>query len=59
MTTQPAPIDVPVRLLSGPTVLIEYAGPRFLTDPTFDPLEGVPHHARLRHDQDHRAAAGP
>lgn len=37
MTTQPAPIDVPVRVLSGPTVLIEYAGLRFLTDPTFDP----------------------
>lgn len=37
MTTQPAAIDVPVRVLSGPTVLIEYAGLRFLTDPTFDP----------------------
>lgn len=28
--------DVPVRVLSGPTVLIEYSGLRFLTDPTFD-----------------------
>ncbi|MFF2198910.1 MBL fold metallo-hydrolase [Streptomyces sp. NPDC058145] len=30
------PIPVPVRVLGGPTVLIEYGGLRFLTDPTFD-----------------------
>jgi len=36
MTTTPAPIDFSIRVLSGPTVLIEYAGLRFLTDPTFD-----------------------
>lgn len=28
--------DVPITVLSGPTVLIEYAGLRLLTDPTFD-----------------------
>ncbi|WP_084038239.1 MBL fold metallo-hydrolase [Demequina sp. NBRC 110053] len=28
---------VPVALVGGPTVLIEYAGLRLLTDPTFDP----------------------
>ncbi|MEV6838149.1 MBL fold metallo-hydrolase [Streptomyces sp. NPDC051133] len=27
---------VPVRVLGGPTVLVEYGGLRFLTDPTFD-----------------------
>jgi hypothetical protein len=27
---------VPVRVFGGPTVLIEYAGLRLLTDPTFD-----------------------
>ncbi|KOV70722.1 MBL fold metallo-hydrolase [Streptomyces sp. MMG1121] len=27
---------IPVRVLGGPTVLIEYGGVRFLTDPTFD-----------------------
>jgi L-ascorbate metabolism protein UlaG (beta-lactamase superfamily) len=27
---------IPVRVLGGPTVLIEYGGLRFLTDPTFD-----------------------
>lgn len=27
----------PVRVLGGPTALFEYAGLRFLTDPTFDP----------------------
>ncbi|WEO96043.1 MBL fold metallo-hydrolase [Streptomyces sp. FXJ1.172] len=27
---------VPIRVLGGPTVLIEYGGVRFLTDPTFD-----------------------
>lgn len=27
----------PVRVLGGPTVLFEYGGLRFLTDPTFDP----------------------
>ncbi len=32
--TTPAP--VPVRVLGGPTTLIEYAGLRLLTDPTFD-----------------------
>lgn len=37
MTTQLAAIDVPVRVLSGPTVLIEYAGLRILIGPTFDP----------------------
>ncbi|MFJ2469830.1 MULTISPECIES: MBL fold metallo-hydrolase [Micrococcaceae] len=36
MTTQTVPTHIPVRVLSGPTVLIEYAGLRFLTDPTFD-----------------------
>ncbi|AXK44853.1 MBL fold metallo-hydrolase [Brachybacterium saurashtrense] len=35
MNTTPT-IDVPVQVLSGPTVLIEYAGLRILTDPTFD-----------------------
>jgi L-ascorbate metabolism protein UlaG (beta-lactamase superfamily) len=33
-TTTPA--QVPVRVLGGPTALIEYGGLRFLTDPTFD-----------------------
>jgi L-ascorbate metabolism protein UlaG (beta-lactamase superfamily) len=28
--------QVPVRVLGGPTTLIEYGGLRFLTDPTFD-----------------------
>ncbi|MGW5429564.1 MBL fold metallo-hydrolase [Streptomyces sp. NPDC004059] len=28
--------QIPVRVLGGPTVLIEYGGLRFLTDPTFD-----------------------
>lgn len=28
--------QVPIRVLGGPTTLIEYAGLRFLTDPTFD-----------------------
>ena len=28
--------DVPIQVLGGPTVLIEYAGLRLLTDPTFD-----------------------
>lgn len=37
MITDTAPTgDIPVRVLSGPTVLIEYAGLRILTDPTFD-----------------------
>lgn len=35
MTTAHA-AEVPIRVLNGPTVLIEYAGLRFLTDPTFD-----------------------
>ena len=30
------PAEVPVRVLGGPTALIEYGGLRFLTDPTFD-----------------------
>ncbi|SES69686.1 MBL fold metallo-hydrolase [Geodermatophilus poikilotrophus] len=30
------PAQVPVRVLGGPTALIEYGGLRFLTDPTFD-----------------------
>ena len=30
------PEQVPVRVLGGPTTLIEYGGLRFLTDPTFD-----------------------
>lgn len=37
MSTSSSPTqDVPIRVLSGPTVLIEYAGLRLLTDPTFD-----------------------
>ncbi|WP_311208401.1 MULTISPECIES: MBL fold metallo-hydrolase [unclassified Aeromicrobium] len=35
MTTSTSP-DVPITLIGGPTVLIEYAGLRILTDPTFD-----------------------
>lgn len=35
MTTTTAP-DVPITLIGGPTALIEYAGLRILTDPTFD-----------------------
>lgn len=35
-TTAQSAADVPVRVLSGPTVLVEYAGLRLLTDPTFD-----------------------
>ena len=31
------PEPVLVRVLGGPTTLIEYGGLRFLTDPTFDP----------------------
>ncbi|GAA2865683.1 MBL fold metallo-hydrolase [Nonomuraea rubra] len=30
------PDQIPVRVLGGPTVLFEYGGLRFLTDPTFD-----------------------
>lgn len=38
MTLETTQADaVTVRVLTGPTVLIEYAGIRFLTDPTFDP----------------------
>ncbi|MBL1081659.1 MBL fold metallo-hydrolase [Streptomyces actinomycinicus] len=29
-------MQIPVKVLGGPTVLIEYGGLRFLTDPTFD-----------------------
>ncbi|MEW9870834.1 MBL fold metallo-hydrolase [Arthrobacter sp. HS15c] len=36
MNTTPDAAEVPIRVLNGPTVLIEYAGLRFLTDPTFD-----------------------
>lgn len=35
-TTHTAELDVPIRVLSGPTVVIDYAGLRLLTDPTFD-----------------------
>ena len=35
-STESVAQDVPIRVLSGPTVLIEYAGLRLLTDPTFD-----------------------
>ncbi|MEU8951936.1 MBL fold metallo-hydrolase [Streptomyces sp. NPDC048489] len=31
-----ANVDFPVRVFGGPTVLFEYGGLRFLTDPTFD-----------------------
>lgn len=33
----PAGHDVSVRLIGGPTAVLEYAGLRLLTDPTFDP----------------------
>lgn len=37
MSSRPATTDqFPVRVLGGPTVLFEYGGLRFLTDPTFD-----------------------
>ncbi|MCX5205896.1 MBL fold metallo-hydrolase [Streptomyces sp. NBC_00237] len=29
--------QIPVRVFGGPTVLVEYGGLRFVTDPTFDP----------------------
>lgn len=35
-TARSVDIGIPVRVLGGPTVLIEYGGLRFLTDPTFD-----------------------
>lgn len=35
-TTNTTKLDVPIRVLTGPTVVIDYAGLRFLTDPTFD-----------------------
>ncbi|MFE3458072.1 MBL fold metallo-hydrolase [Nocardiopsis aegyptia] len=38
VTTTP----VPVRVIGGPTVLIEYGGLRLLTDPTFDPPRDYP-----------------
>lgn len=34
--------NVPVRVLGGPTTLIEYGGLRLLTDPTFDPAGECP-----------------
>ena len=49
-----------INVITGPTVLIEYAGLRFLTDPTFDAPQdydmgitvlkktaGAPHHPRI------------
>lgn len=37
MSVTPSPqTAVPIRVLSGPTVVIDYAGLRLLTDPTFD-----------------------
>ena len=42
--TNPAPIDEPVhvRVLGGPTVLLEIGGLRLLTDPTFDAAGDYP-----------------
>ena len=37
MTTSFLPGTVGIRLIGGPTVLIEMGGLRLLTDPTFDP----------------------
>jgi len=37
MTTSFLPVDVGIRLIGGPTALIEIGGLRLLTDPTFDP----------------------
>ncbi|MGW7415863.1 MBL fold metallo-hydrolase [Streptomyces sp. NPDC054863] len=34
--TGATPEQIPVRVLGGPTALLEYGGLRFLTDPTFD-----------------------
>ncbi|MFF8867585.1 MULTISPECIES: MBL fold metallo-hydrolase [unclassified Streptomyces] len=36
MSSAAADERIPVRVLGGPTVLVEYGGLRFLTDPTFD-----------------------
>ncbi|GLX53227.1 hypothetical protein Shyhy01_61770 [Streptomyces hygroscopicus subsp. hygroscopicus] len=36
MAATARPVDLPVRVLGGPTVVLEYGGLRFLTDPTFD-----------------------
>ncbi|MEA9985606.1 MBL fold metallo-hydrolase [Subtercola sp. RTI3] len=39
---QTTPETVRITVLGGPTVLIEYGGLRFLTDPTFDPPQSYP-----------------
>jgi L-ascorbate metabolism protein UlaG (beta-lactamase superfamily) len=42
MTGSHSPEQVPVRVVGGPTTLIEYGGLRFLTDPTFDAAGDYP-----------------
>ena len=37
VTTMPPPASLTVLLVGGPTAVLEYAGLRLLTDPTFDP----------------------
>jgi L-ascorbate metabolism protein UlaG (beta-lactamase superfamily) len=37
MSTMPQPPALTVRLVGGPTAVLDYAGLRLLTDPTFDP----------------------
>lgn len=57
MSITPPVADVPARVLSGPTVLVEYGGLRLLTDPTFDPAGDYSGALPLRRTVDSPVAA--